>query len=147
MANHKLSIDTTQDPCVFSLDSTFFIFLINSVADPGGFVLDPDKTFQIGSGSGFRQLYINFVTTFYTFRIMSYAPFLNMVDHIYISLYIQIRERSTVKIKCLSSGIRLINQSLSSLLFGVIILLYAKLSYTIYRNLVFCKKKSAKKRW
>jgi hypothetical protein len=23
MANHKLSIDTTQDPCKFSLDSTF----------------------------------------------------------------------------------------------------------------------------
>jgi hypothetical protein len=23
MANHKLSIDTTQDPCRFSLDSTF----------------------------------------------------------------------------------------------------------------------------
>jgi hypothetical protein len=25
MANHKLSIDTTQDPCKFSLDSTFKI--------------------------------------------------------------------------------------------------------------------------
>jgi hypothetical protein len=23
MANHKLSIDTTKDPCSFSLDSTF----------------------------------------------------------------------------------------------------------------------------
>jgi hypothetical protein len=37
IGNHKLSIDTTQDPCYFSLDSTFkfkkYNFIICSVKD------------------------------------------------------------------------------------------------------------------
>jgi hypothetical protein len=30
MANHKLSIDTTQDPCEFALDSTLKVSIINN---------------------------------------------------------------------------------------------------------------------